>query len=286
MVGALQPGTEPEQKGADLEDVRRFWEAHPLYEGESRQAVGDREFFEDHEKMTLAEHSGQLDLIFTQDVRPGRRVLDVGCGIGFWVQQLSGPGIEFYACDLTETAVRLTAKRIKLFGLNAEVRVGNAEQLPFPDGFFDHINCQGVIHHTPNTAQCLREFERVLKPGGTACFSVYYKPLVLRSRLLFKIATTVLRPFIRLPGRGREALMSATDPGEIVRLYDGVDNPLGKSYTRAEVHALLPPTFQVVEETLFGFPRRVFPFPIPTGMHRWLSRKSGLMLATRCRKSV
>jgi len=269
---------------AQLEAVRQFWEKNPLWTGESELATNRLEFFEEHERVTLADHSGELDPIFTQDVHPGRRILDVGCGNGFWVKQFSGRQAQVYACDLTTAAVALTQRRLNLYGLTANVRQGNAEDLPYEDASFDHVNSQGVIHHTPNTRKCIEEFARVVKPGGTVCFSVYYKTAVHRSKLLFKLVTLLARPFVRMKGRGRESMLAASDPNELVRLYDGADNPIGKCYTRREIEAMIPPELHLLEEMAFGLPRRALPIPLPTWLHRQLCRRFGLMIAVRCRR--
>jgi dolichol-phosphate mannosyltransferase len=268
----------------DLHAVRSFWEENPLYSGESQHEPGERKFFEAHERMTISEHSGSVDPIFTTDVKPGRHVLDVGCGIGFWIQQFGNSGAQLSACDLTERAVAISRRRLELFGLNADVRVGNAEDLPYSDASFDHVNCHGVIHHTPDTEKCIQEFHRVLKPDGTLCFSVYYRPLFLRSRMLFRLVTLLTRPLILMRGRGREGMMAAQSPDEIVRMYDGVANPIGKAYTRSELLAMLGDRFEVLEQRRIGFPRRVFPIPVTDGIHRLLGRLFGLMIVMRCRK--
>ncbi len=268
----------------DLEAVRRFWNKYPLFAGELCQAPGERAFFEEHERITIHEHSGAIGRIFTHDVTPGREVLDVGCGIGFWVHQFCRVGAKVSACDLSEAAVELTLRRLELFGLRADVRQGNAERLPYADGSFDHVNCQGVIHHTPDPPQCIGEFYRVLKPGGTLCFSVYFKLLILRSAPLFKAVTKLLRPWIRMRGRGRENMLWASSPEELVRLYDGAENPIGKAFTRAELHAMLAGRFRILKERRVGFPRRVLPLPIVTGVHKLLSNMLGLMIVLRCRK--
>lgn len=267
-----------------LTDVREFWNANPLYSGESRFPPGSREFFDAHERMTLEEHSDAIDPIFLSDVFEGQDVLDVGCGIGFWVHQFARRGARVSACDLTETAVGLTRRRAELYGFDADVRVGNAEELPYGDASFDHINCQGVIHHTPDTARCIDEFHRVLRPGGTLSVSVYYRSSVLRSRTLFRLATGLARSVMRLPGRGRETMLWAKSPEELVRMYDGAANPLGKAFTRPEMRALLERSFDVIEELRLGFPRRALRLPLPTVVHRMLGRFFGLMIVFRCRK--
>ncbi len=269
---------------AELEAVRTFWNRNPLFAGESTHTPGEKEFFEEHLRIALFEHSGALHPIFLRDAAPGREVLDAGCGIGFWVHQFCRRGASVSACDLSDTAVGLTRRRLELYGLSARVCQGNAEQLPYKDASFDHVNCQGVIHHTPRTAECLKEFQRVLRPGGTLCFSVYYKVLALRSRAAFCVVSLLTRPWLGLKGRGREKMMAAPGPEELVRLYDGADNPLGKAYTSRELRAMLAGMFDVVEETRVGFPRRVLPFRMPDGLHRGLARAFGLMIVLRCRK--
>ena len=70
--------------------------------------------------------------------------------------------------DLTQRGVDLTRERLALEGLEAEVRVADAEALPFEDASFDIVYSWGVLHHSPNTQQAVNEVHRVLKPGGVA----------------------------------------------------------------------------------------------------------------------
>lgn len=267
-----------------LEQVREFWNANPLFSGEAQHPAGTREFFAEFERLARFEHSGAVASIFLRDVQPGRKVLDVGCGVGFWVGQFCKRGAQVHACDLTERAVEITRRRLQLFGLQADVQLGNAEQLPYPDASFDHVNCQGVIHHTPNPQACVAEFHRVLRPGGTLCLSVYYKTLALRSPLVF-VMIRALNSLIKMRGRGREDMLTAATPEELVRMYDGAANPLGIAYTRKQFRNLLGGRFEVLEQTRFGFPRRILPVGMPDWAHRILSNRLGLMIVFRCRKS-
>ena len=72
--------------------------------------------------------------IYGFDRHAGQRVLDIGCGNGWPVENFARGGAEITGLDLTEAAVRLTRRRLALAGLSATLVVGNAEQLPFPRG--------------------------------------------------------------------------------------------------------------------------------------------------------
>lgn len=268
-----------------LEDVRRFWNENPIYSGEARADLGTRDFFEEHAAMTLHEFSGDIPSIYSRCVRAGTRVLDIGCGIGFWVDHFYRLGAHVTACDLAENAVELTRRRCRLFGLQADVRLGNAEALPYPNESFDHVNCQGVIHHTPDTMRCIQEMHRVLRPNGTACFSVYYNTRYLRSPFWYRTIASLVRPWVRLEGRGRESMLWATKPEELIRLYDGQDNPLGKAYCRRDLNAMIRGRFDHPEWMRQGVPRRALPVRLPDTLHRFLSRRFGLMIVCLAVKS-
>ncbi|MBQ4568190.1 MAG: class I SAM-dependent methyltransferase [Desulfovibrio sp.] len=213
-----------ERENVPITTVRDFWDSNPLFAGEGAGEPGTRPWFEQHERVLAADClADERALSFvTQDVRKDACILDVGCGPGFWVRFFLRRGFQrVWACDLTPQAVRLTRTSLDIFGLRTEgtIQEGNAEQLPYEDATFDHVNCQGVIHHTPDTEQCVREFFRVLKPGGTVCFSVYYKNFILRHPALFRTVQRALSSLVGLKGRGREAMLrDAKNAEDMVRL--------------------------------------------------------------------
>ena len=269
----------------ELKDVRRFWNENPLFTGESKHLPGARDFFEEHEKGTLHEYSGQLDPIFLRHIGPGSKVLDVGCGIGYWVDKFCRLGADVSACDLSDNSISITQRRCVLYGLASRLAVANAEQLPYADASFDQVNCQGVIHHTPHTERCLEEFHRVLKPGGQLCFSVYFKVWVLRSPLAFRAIMGMFRPWIALPGRGREQMSDTLSPAEFVRRYDGLGNPIGKAYTLPELKSMMRQRFRILEKRRVVLPRRALPFPLSDRLHKFLANRLGLTIVLRCQKT-
>lgn len=277
------------QQTPDIQVVHDFWEKNPLFAGEGSSAVGTLEWFREWENMLLADVYAGVgpEEIYTRGLTPRTRILDVGCGPGFWVRYFLRKGLlTLSACDLTEQAIVLVRQSLALFGLPAAVdlRTGNAEDLPYADASFEHVNCQGVIHHTPNTAKCIDEFHRVLVPGGTVCFSVYYKNFLLRNPGLLSLVVSVLSPFVSLKGRGRENMLHSGDADEIVRLYDGKENPIGKAFIRQDIEAMLGGRFEITDVRRHFFPARALPFPIPHWLHAWLHNQQGFMLVFRCVK--
>ncbi|MFH1090725.1 MAG: class I SAM-dependent methyltransferase [Pseudomonadota bacterium] len=284
-----QEDKKPNEQAPTIDDVRAFWDNNPLFSGEGDNPVGSREWFEEAERVIYEDcyASQNPEEIYTAGLDGDSRILDVGCGHGFWVRYFLKCGFEnLSACDLSATSVELAKRSLVLFGFDQgiEIKVGNAEDLPFGDESFDHINCQGVVHHTPNTKKCLEEFSRVLKPGGTLCFSVYYKNMILRSPFLTKAVSTVLSPFVALKGRGREKLLNSGDPSEIVRMYDGAENPIGKAYTLNDIEKMTRGLFSILAFRRHFFPVRAFPIAVPKRLHRYLHDKFGLLIVVRARK--
>lgn len=103
----------------------------------------------------------------------GKRVLEIGCGMGYHAELLTRAGANLTTIDLSPTSISATRRRFELRSLKAEIRPMDAEQLEFDDGSFDAVWSWGVIHHSSRTAVCLREIRRVLKPGGSAGIMVY-----------------------------------------------------------------------------------------------------------------
>lgn len=269
-----------------VDEVKGFWESNPLWSGESRHEMGSRAYFEEHRTTVINDCFGGR---FDPRTLPGStsaRVLDLGCGPGFWTVEFGLKGMtDLTAADLTEAALELARKRCQLYGINAKFSQQNAEQMTFSGGSFDHVNCQGVIHHTPDTEACVREIARVLVPGGTASVSVYYRNVFLRIWPLLGWLGKLAYLFgSKLSGRGREKIYATTDANEIVRLYDGADNPVGKAYSRKEFLAMLEPYFVVEETYLHFFPARTLPFKLPASIHRWLDRHAGFLIYATLRK--
>lgn len=274
----------------DINDVKDFWENNPLWTGESSYESGSKEFFEEHKNTVIKDClAGEFDKRILPKDENKRRILDLGCGPGFWTLEFLQRGcVNVVAADLTENALELTRKRLSIYGFHATLCLQNAESMSFPDGDFSHVNCQGVIHHTPNTEICVKEIARVLDMNGTACISVYYKNIFLQSWPLLKYPIQFLVWLFGggLKGRGREKIFFGDDVNEIVRIYDGNENPIGKAYSKSEFRTMLQPYFEIEQFFLHFFPARALPFKLPDSIHRFLDRYFGFMIFAVVKKRL
>jgi SAM-dependent methyltransferase len=100
----------------------------------------------------------------------GDRVLEVGCGSGCDLLQFVRNGALCSGIDIAERHVALARQRL---GDLADVRLGDACDLPFAAETFDYVYSHGVLHHISVPELAAREILRVLKPGGRFNVQVY-----------------------------------------------------------------------------------------------------------------
>jgi SAM-dependent methyltransferase len=111
------------------------------------------------------------------DVR-AERLLEIGYGSGVLMPELaryasSLHGIDPHPCHLE------VAQSLKAHGITADLHSGSAEQLPFPDNFFDCIVSVSALEYIPDIDKACREMLRTLKPGGRlVCVTPGFSPLV------------------------------------------------------------------------------------------------------------
>jgi len=105
-------------------------------------------------------------------IKPGDKILDVGCGKGFQLYEISllVPGVEIYGIDISTYAIENSKEEIK-----DRLQVGNANHLPFPDNHFDLVFSITTLHnlHNYDLDKALREMERVGKQNKYVCVESY-----------------------------------------------------------------------------------------------------------------
>jgi ubiquinone/menaquinone biosynthesis C-methylase UbiE len=177
-----------------IERVRTYWDERPCNIRHSPKAVGTREYFDEVEarKYFVEPHIPR----FAQFERwKGRRVLEVGCGIGTDTINFARHGATVTAVDLSPQSLELARQRAGVYGLADRIRfvAGNAEILSelLPAETYDLVYSFGVLHHTPHPERAISELRKFLRPGGVLKIMVYH-------RRSWKVLSILVRE-----GRGR-----------------------------------------------------------------------------------
>jgi ubiquinone/menaquinone biosynthesis C-methylase UbiE len=221
------------------------------------------------------------------DWLPGKKVLEVGCGLGTHSEILCRAGAVLAAVDLSPTSVEVTQRRLSLKGFHAEVSEADAERLPFESQSFDYVWSWGVIHHSPDTIVCAKEISRILKPGGRLGIMIYNK------NSMFNWINVILGYGVF---RGKLLAMGVQELRN--RYTDGKEvggAPLVKYFTRKIIRTQLFPELEIVRQTAFEqkkavsffLPirwRRNFERMIPDGLYTWIWSRLGFLIFTEGRK--
>ena len=128
---------------------------------------------------------------------PGVRVLDAGCGRGEVMLACAKAGSTVAGIDYAEAAIEIARETLAdVHG--ADVRRGSVDDLPWEDAAFDRILCGDVIEHldTDQADRALREFRRVLAPGGFLL--LHTAP----NRVFRTVTWPLARPVLRAAGFG------------------------------------------------------------------------------------
>jgi ubiquinone/menaquinone biosynthesis C-methylase UbiE len=281
---------------AEKQSLRRYWDAHPISTDSVPYAPGTRESFEaiyEKWKGTI----DQMRLDFLESCR-GRRVLEVGCGIGKDARFLTENGIDYTGLDYSFRTLGLAHQHFDYAGLRKRFVNGDAVALPFPDNRFGLAMSIGVIHHIPGTPEACRELMRVAAPGGIIRVMFYNQESyhyalvnwVVRPLIWLMLRVPALEFFLRwAPGKYRHLYAIAKEHGlSRERLlatsadtsFAGQDNFIPRSgfWTEQEMREL----FRGLED--FRFYRhdlKYFPLPF---FRNFVEKRWGFFLTMTARK--
>jgi len=161
-----------------IEDVRQYWDARPCNIRHSTKTVGSKEYFDEVEarKYLVEPH---IPAFAEFERWRGKRVLEVGCGIGTDSVNFARAGADLTAVDLSSESLRIARQRAEVMGVanNIDFRQANAEELTsvVDDGGYDLIYSFGVIHHTPRPAAALAQMRALIARSGVLKLMVYHR---------------------------------------------------------------------------------------------------------------
>ncbi|PWS38367.1 methyltransferase type 12 [Falsiroseomonas bella] len=157
-----------------IDDVQSYWDRRPCNIRHSKQPIGTREYFDEVEarKYFVEPHIPG----FAQfDLWKGRKVLEIGCGLGTDATNFARAGADYTGVELSAESLALAKKRFEVFGLKGRFHHGNAEQVDSVVGAeqFDLVYSFGVIHHTPNPRAVIESARKLVKPDGELRIMLY-----------------------------------------------------------------------------------------------------------------
>lgn len=156
-----------------IDAIQHYWNKRIHDLEMTTHPVGSREFFDELDDYRF-DKLDYLPRLVDFEAYRGKEVLEVGCGIGTDLVRFGRGGASVTGVDLSQTAIDLARRNFALHDLVArDLRVANAEALPFADNSFDVVYGHGVIQYTAHPARLVAECHRVLRPGGQAIFMVY-----------------------------------------------------------------------------------------------------------------
>jgi len=256
-------------------DVANFWNAEPCgirYLGESAE-------LEAHalERYRLEPYIPS----FAQfEASAGLRVLEIGVGMGADYERWLRAGAVATGVDMSAASLDRARQRCELAGLNPDLRLADAENLPSAEKSFDVAYSYGVMHHSPDTQKCIDESWRVLKPGGTARIMLYRHASLTGLMLWLRYGIW----------RGR-SIRSC--------VYERLESPGTKTFTEREVMQMMREFEDVRIEQEFSpgdlllhKPSRRFRAPVydliwkvfPRGFVRKMGKRWGLFLLITARR--
>jgi SAM-dependent methyltransferase len=254
----------------DKQRAREQWSKDPAGAAfGSQHELGTREFFDAVERHRYQEYAPWMPAVMGFNDFPGKRLLEVGCGMGTDLLQFARGGAAVTGIDLTPRSIEISRQHLRLYDQRGDFANADCERLPFADQSFDVVYSNGVIHHTPDTVAAVQEIHRVLRPGGTARVMLYH-----RGSLAYW-----LQLFFRYGILKAELLHGSMDDvmSKHVEINQGGGRPLVKVYSRKEARDLFS-MFREVKIEVEQLTRSELYFAgrlIPEAIFRWLRTTVG-----------
>lgn len=159
---------------SNIETVMKWWDERPCNVRHSTKPLGTMAYFDEVEQKKLTSEP-HIPAFCEFDRWQGKRVLEIGCGIGTMAVNFARAGADYTGVELSGESLRLTRERFQVYDLPGQFYQGNAEELTdfVPVEAYDLVFTWGVIHHSPNPARILEQARSYMKSGTTLKVMVY-----------------------------------------------------------------------------------------------------------------
>ena len=231
----------------EIQSVRDYWNRRPCNIRHSTAEIGTKEYFDQVEaRKYLVEPHIPAFADFAN--WKGKKVLEIGCGIGTDTINFARAGAEVTAVDLSSKSLKLAAKRAEVFGFSDRINFyeANAEKLSeyIPAQKYDLVYSFGVIHHSPHPEKIIGQIrDYFIYPGSTLKLMVYY-------RYSWKVFWMLIQE------KGRFWKLD-----KIIARHSEAQTgcPVTYSYTRKTIKDLIGENFDIEE----NYVEHIFPYQIP-----------------------
>lgn len=268
-----------------IKKVQVFWDRRPCNIRHSKSKVGTKKYFDEVEKRKyfVEPHIPK----FAQFKKwKGKKVLEIGCGIGTDTINFARAGAQVTAVELSKKSLDLSKERAKVYGLEKKIKFyfANAEELSkvVPTEPYDLIYSFGVVHHTPHPEKVISEIKKYSHKRTIIKIMVYYRFAFKILWILFKFGKGVFWELDKLIANHSEATTGS--PVTYVYSRKGVRKLLkGFRIINISVDHIFP--YSVPEYRRYQY-KKVWYFRfLPQLIFRWLETHYGWHLLITARRS-
>ena len=154
--------------------IQEYWDAQPCNSKHSSQPIGTEEYFQEVSAKRYKAEPHILDFAGFHHWR-GKRVLELGTGIGSDAEQFARHGADYVGIDISKKSLDICQQRFDVLGLEGKFINRSATDDLTDLGKFDLVYSYGVIHHYPNINKAIENVHQVLVDDGEFRFMVYAK---------------------------------------------------------------------------------------------------------------